>query len=130
MKATGSVAISEELLQVILSSARRLYPREMILLLRGKKTERLVKVSELVVPPLATYGHGFASVPFHTLPLDFSIVGTVHSHPSGNLLPSIADLNHSFGLVLMLVGFPYTDVQCVAVFNRDGDRLQLHVTET
>ena len=94
MKAGITVSISQELLQAIFEGARRLYPRETILLLRGEKKKNLIQVSELVVPPLATYGRNFANIPLHMLPMDFSIVGTVHSHPSGNLTPSTTDLNH------------------------------------
>jgi proteasome lid subunit RPN8/RPN11 len=64
------------------------------------------------------------------LPMDFSIVGTVHSHPSGNLTPSNADLNHVFGVVLMIVGFPFTDERNVAVYNRNGEKLTLKITES
>ena len=101
-----TVSLSVELLDAIFEGARRLYPRETILLLRGKKSKDSISVLELVVPPLATYGCSFADVPLHMLPMDFSIVGTVHSHPSGNLAPSDTDCNHFFGLVLMIVGFP------------------------
>jgi len=122
-----SVLVDRELLQTVFEGARRLYPKEMILLLRGKKKKNLVKVSELVVPPLATYGSNFANIPLHMLPIDFSIVGTVHSHPSGNLTPSTADLNHVFGIILMIVGFPFADERNVAVYNRNGEKLTLQI---
>ncbi len=130
MKSDLAVLISEELLQAILDGARRLYPKEMILLLRGKKTKTDLVVSELIVPPLATYGLGFAGIRVHMLPMDFSIVGTVHSHPSGNVMPSPADLNHFFGSILMIVGFPYTNESNVAVYNCDGEKLVLHVAKS
>jgi proteasome lid subunit RPN8/RPN11 len=123
------VSISEELLRGILEGAKLLYPRETILLLRGKKKTDLIDISESVVPPLATYGESFANIPLHMLPMDFSIVGTVHSHPSGNLTPSAADLNHFFGRVLMIVGFPFVDDRNVAVYNRNGEKLALKVTK-
>jgi len=59
--------------------------------------------------------------------MDFSIIGTVHSHPSGNLTPSTADLNHAFGIMLMIVGFPFADERNVAVYNRNGERLTLQI---
>jgi proteasome lid subunit RPN8/RPN11 len=125
-----SVLVREELLQAVFEGARRLYPRETILLLRGKKKKNLVEISEIVVPPLATYGSGFAHVPIHMLPMDFSIVGTVHSHPSGNLTPSSTDLNHFFGVVLMIVGSPFADEKNVAVYNRNGEKLTLQIAKT
>ena len=127
MKENTTISITNELLQVIFESAKRLYPRETLLLLRGKKEKSLIKISELVVPPLASHGQGFASMPFHMLPIDFSIVGAVHSHPSGNLTPSTRDLNHSFGRIIMIVGFPFISEQNVAAYNRDGERLILQV---
>jgi len=130
MGSSISVLVDEELLQTVFEGARRLYPREIVLLLRGEKKKSMVKISEVVVPPLATYGSGFANIPLHMLPMDFSIVGTVHSHPSGNLTPSNADLNHVFGVVLMIVGFPFADERNVAVYNRNGEKLTLKTTES
>ena len=100
------VSLNRELLDAIFEGARRLYPRETFLLLRGKKTKNLIHVTDLVVPPLTVYGYGFANFPLHMLPMDFSLVGTVHSHPSGNVSPSNVDLNHFFGRILMIVGCP------------------------
>jgi len=125
---TVAVAMRLELLEAIFEGARRLYPRETILLLRGKKRKDVIFVEELVVPPLATYGDGFANIPLHMLPIDFSIVGTVHSHPSGNLEPSDVDFNHFFGRILMIVGFPFSNQKDVAVYNSRGEKLLLQIT--
>ena len=129
MKAGITVSISQELLQEIFEGARRLYPKETILLLRGEKKKDLIKISELVIPPLATYGRGFANIPLHMLPMDFSIIGTVHSHPSGSLAPSTMDLNHFFGNILMIVGFPFEDERNVAGYNRSGKKTMLQITK-
>jgi proteasome lid subunit RPN8/RPN11 len=129
MAKIATVSLTVELLDAIFEGAKRLYPRETILLLRGKKSKDSIEVRELVIPPLATYGRGFADVPLHMLPMDFSIVGTVHSHPSGNLTPSPADCNHFFGSILMIVGFPFADEQNVAVYNSRGERLPLHIVK-
>jgi proteasome lid subunit RPN8/RPN11 len=130
MKAAATtVELPEDLLNAIFEGARRLYPKESFLLLRGKKSKNVIRVSDLVVPPLAVYGYGFANLPLHMLPIDFSIVGTVHSHPSGNVNPSAVDLNHFFGRILMIVGFPFADAQNVAVYNSNGEKMPLQVTE-
>ena len=129
MKSNVTVSMSAELLESIFEGAKRLYPKETFLLLRGRKSKDTIHVSDLVVPPLAVYGYGFANLPFHMLPLDFSVVGTVHSHPSGNMNPSSIDLNHFFGRVLMIVGFPFTSAQNVAVYDSKGKRLPFQVVE-
>jgi proteasome lid subunit RPN8/RPN11 len=122
-----TVSISQKLLEAILRHANMLYPKETFFLLRGEKHKKLIKISELVIPPLATYGQGFANIPTHMLPIDFSIVGTAHSHPSGNLTPSPADLNHFWGKILMIVGFPFMNKN-VAVYNHKGEKLTLKIT--
>ena len=121
--------MSGELLDSIFEGAKRLYPKETFLLLRGKKSKNEIRISDLVVPPLAVYGYGFANLPFHMLPMDFSVVGTVHSHPSGNITPSSVDLNHFFGRVLMIVGFPFADTQNATVYDSKGEKLQLQVVD-
>jgi len=129
MAKTAAVALTAELLDSIFEGARRLYPKETILLLRGKKTKDTIRVEELVVPPLATYGPGFAHIPLYMLPMDFSIVGTVHSHPSGNITPSDVDFNHFFGRILMIVGFPFADERNVAVYNSHGEKLHVEIVQ-
>jgi len=123
------VSMSIELLDSIFEGARRLYPKEVFLLLRGKKVKDRISVTDLVVPPLAVYGYGFANLPFHMLPADFSIIGTVHSHPSGNISPSNVDINHFYGRILMIVGYPFKDRQNVAVYDSKGQIVSLHLLE-
>ena len=122
------VAIPREMLEMIQESARRLHPRETILLLRGKAVKNVIIISDVLIPPLATYGRSFSAFPAHMLPMDFSIVGAAHSHPSGSLKPSVEDQNHSIGRIMLIVGFPYEGIENVAVYNRNGERLVLEVS--
>ena len=130
LNTTLKVSLAKQLFQAILEGARNLYPREVILLLRGRKGRNLIEITDLVVPPLANYGRGFADIKLHMMPMDFSIMGTVHSHPSGNVNPSSTDLNHFIGVVLMITAYPFNDEKNVAIYNRDGRRLMLQITET
>ena len=77
----------------------------------------------MLVPPFATYGYGFANLPFHMLPMDFSLMGMVHSHPSGNKSASDVDFNHFYGRIMMIVGYPYETEQDVVVYNCYGEKL-------
>jgi len=124
-----TVSIKREILKAIFEGAKHLYPRETILMLRGKKSKDSIQINDLIIPPLATYGEGFASYPFHLLPVDFSLVGTVHSHPSGDKTPSDVDLNNFFGRVMMIVGFPYINEQDVAAYNWNGEKLPILIVE-
>ncbi|MBX5327396.1 MAG: Mov34/MPN/PAD-1 family protein [Candidatus Bathyarchaeia archaeon] len=125
---TTSVQIKQEILEAILKNAASLHPREMMLLLRGKTKKDQITITDLIVPPFATHGKGFASFQPHMLPMDFSIVGMVHSHPSGIAKPSLQDLHHSFGRIIMIVAYPYQSDQNVSVFDRSGEKLVLKVT--
>src|SRR4030066_2606212 len=128
MGAAVTVSVPRELLETILEGAKQLYPRESFLLLRGKKGKGVISVSDLVVAPFAVHGNGFASYSPHILPMDFFFVRTVHSHPSGNIQPSHVDLNHMIGRILMIVGYPFADERCVAVYDSNGEKLTLHIT--
>ena len=123
-----TVMMSKEVLDAIFEGARRLYPKETVMLLRGKKKKDAVQITDLLVPPLATYGYGFANLPLHMLPMDFSIMGMVHSHPSGNLTASDVDFNHFFGRIMMIVGYPYASQQNVVVYNCQGQKILFEIT--
>jgi proteasome lid subunit RPN8/RPN11 len=122
-----TVTIKREMLSAILKNAAALHPREMLLLLRGKTSKNQATITDLIIPPMATHGKGFTSFQPHMLPMDFSIIGTVHSHPSGVAKPSLEDLHHSFGKIIMIVGFPYVSEENVAVYDHTGEKLVLTV---
>jgi len=128
MNLMAEVTIPREILTMVLESAKTLHPKETVFLLRGKVARNSVNISELLIPPAATYGRGFSAFPMHMLPMDFSIAGTVHSHPSGDLAPSSEDLNNSMGKIIIIVAFPYQGEENAAAYNRDGKRLTLQVT--
>lgn len=128
MDPTIEVSIPKEIVQMIFESARTLYPKETIFLLRGKTRKHEIAISEIVIPPSATYGRGFAGLSMLRLPVDFSIIGTAHSHPSESLAPSVEDLNHALGKVILVVAHPYEGMDSIGVYNRKGDKLKLRIT--
>jgi proteasome lid subunit RPN8/RPN11 len=128
MNPTVEVLVPKEIIQMILESAKSLHPKETIFLLRGKARKDKITISEIVIPPSATYGKGFASLPMFMMPIDFSIIGTAHSHPSGSLALSVEDLNHALGRIILVAAYPYNGVECLAVYNREGEKLKLRAT--
>lgn len=108
----------------ILSHALNTYPKEAILLLRGKKERDEILINEIVVPPLATHGAGFSGFPSYMLPMDLRVIGVSHSHPSGILRPSVHDLNHVYGRIMVIAAYPFQSYSDVAVFDKDGSRLR------
>jgi proteasome lid subunit RPN8/RPN11 len=124
-----TVKLPREILEAIYAGAKQLYPRESFLLLRGKKRNGVIFVYDLVVAPFAIHEEGAASFNPYMLASDFSIVGTVHSHPSGNIEPSHVDLNHFFGRILMIVGYPYEGEGCVAVYDSNGEKIPIEIED-
>jgi len=125
--ATKQVVIYRSAVESILSYARALHPKEGVLLLRGKAYTNRILVEEVVIPPLAAHGRGFSNFPLHMLPNDFSIMGTAHSHPSGLLRPSIEDLNHFYGRLMIIVAHPYESERQIAMLDRDGNAVMYEI---
>lgn len=128
MKQKTTVHIPSNILDAIYAGAKELFPRESFLLLRGKKRKNIIQVTDLVLAPFAVHGEGFANFNPYMFTGDYSIVGTVHSHPSGDNSPSDTDLNYFFGRVLMIVGFPYEGKDCVAAYDSEGEKMPIEVT--
>jgi len=100
-----------------------MYPRETILLLRGKAEKDQILISEILIPPLASHGRGFSGFSNVMLPMDLSVMGVSHSHPSGALKPSTQDLNHFYGRVMVITAHPFQSYNDIAVFNGNGDKI-------
>ncbi|HTP53443.1 MAG TPA: Mov34/MPN/PAD-1 family protein [Thermoplasmata archaeon] len=100
-------AISRRTLDSVLASGRSSYPNEFGGVLRAEPPG---VIGELLLLPGTTAGRRHANFHLYMLPADLSIVGTVHSHPSGALHPSDADLRlfRSWGRRHLIVGSPFT----------------------
>ncbi len=99
-------AITRSLLDHALASARSAYPNEFGGVLRADPPGL---ISELLLVPGGTAGRRHANFHLYMLPADLSVVGSVHSHPSGALHPSGADLRmfRGWGRRHLILGAPY-----------------------
>ena len=93
--APTSWKINRECLSLIFECAKSNFPNEFGGLLRvdDKSKDTII---EVVILPGTVSGDSHAIFQMHMRPIDFSIIGTVHSHPSPFAQPSDADL-HLFG---------------------------------
>jgi proteasome lid subunit RPN8/RPN11 len=128
MTSTIIVHIPINILDAIYAGAKELYPRESFLLLRGKKAKGVISVIDLVLAPFAAHDVGAVHFNPYMFAGDFSIVGTVHSHPTENNSPSDTDLNYFFGRILVIVGYPYEGKSCIAAYDSNGDKVSIEVT--
>ncbi len=99
-------AITRRALDSALASARSAYPNEFGGVLRADPPG---VISELLLLPGTTAGRRHANFQLWMLHADLSVAGTVHSHPSGALHPSEADLRlfRSWGRRHLILGAPY-----------------------
>jgi len=119
------VVFKKDLIEGLLEYASEVHPEEMIVLLRGERREDHTYVHTVIIPPFSVGGAGFSSFNPYMLPADMSIVGSAHSHPSGVKRPSVQDLLHMYGYILVIIGYPYRDPKRdVAVFNKEGRPLE------
>ena len=121
MRASGlvmEVFVKRSVVDSILSYAQIFHPRESILLLKGKVSKHKLVVDDVQIPPLATHGSTFSGFPLSTLPIDFSVIGVAHSHPSGALHPSVTDLNKFYGKIMLITAYPYQSEQNIIILDR------------
>jgi proteasome lid subunit RPN8/RPN11 len=129
MGKTTTIQIPSNILETIYAGAKELYPRESFLLLRGKKSRSVICITDLVLAPFAIHEEGAVHFNPYMFAGDFSLVGTVHSHPNGNISPSHVDLNYFFGRILVIVGYPYEGKDCLAVYDSNGAELPFEITQ-
>ncbi|VUT25686.1 MAG: hypothetical protein MASP_01109 [Candidatus Methanolliviera sp. GoM_asphalt] len=118
--------IARSTMMFILEASKSSHPKEFVGLLRGE--EGIIK-EVLLVPGTHSSGRG-ALMDLYNIPMGISVVGTVHSHPSGNFTPSDADL-HLFrrkGFVHIITGYPYSKDSWGAYDSR-GEKVDIQVVE-
>ena len=120
------IILKREVRDSILTYCKLHHPNEAILILCGKNKKDHLLINKLMVPPLPEHGPYYSGFPVYMLPYDRSIVGTAHSHPSGNAEPSLTDLHHFIGLVSIIVRYPYEDDDLFA-YNSNGDVLEYRI---
>lgn len=116
--------IRRRTMRMILAAAKDSYPNEFSAALRARDGV----VTELILVPGTISGERGALMRLHMLPIDFSIVGSAHSHPSGAPEPSEADLEFfsKFGYMHIIAAHPFRDWDWAA-YDPRGHRIALEV---
>ena len=118
--------VRRELAEGVLAYSKDAHPREVILLLKGSRNKDII-VEEVIIPPFAVHGKGFSQFNPSMIPFDLSMLGVVHSHPSGVLEPSVYDINHFYGSIMMITAYPYLSERDIAIFDRKGQEIPFRV---
>jgi len=125
--ASNNWKIARRCLNLIFEASKSSYPNEFGGLLRVDEKEKHTIV-ELVLLPGTISGDSHAIFRMHMMPIDFSIVGTVHSHPSPVPRPSDADLQlfRKHGKIHIIVASPFSFSSWKA-YNNLGDEINIEV---
>ena len=117
-------SIRRRTLRMILEASKDTYPKEFGALLKAENGV----IYEIAILPGTVNGDRHTIFYMYNKPIDFSIVGSVHSHPSGVTLPSDED-KHMFsnsGDIHIIVGYPY-EIDHFAAYNRKSEPIPLKV---
>jgi proteasome lid subunit RPN8/RPN11 len=122
------IKLYKSVLEGIQALAEDNHPNEVVVLLRGKRELQDIIITEYLIPPFGFGSRKSASFPAYLLPMDFTLIGTSHSHPSGNVKPSTGDSHNFFGRIMMILGPPYNQ-QNLAIYNKQGESMSFEILE-
>jgi proteasome lid subunit RPN8/RPN11 len=119
-------SIHRDALRLIMAASKEQHPREFGATLRAEKGV----ITEIVLTPGTIAGDRHTFINYHMLPIDPSVVGTVHSHPSPHADPSDADKRvfSAFGHTHIIIAYPYNEGSWVA-YDLHGEPIDLEVVD-
>lgn len=118
--------IRQDVLGLVYEASRASHPQEFGATLRADGDT----IVEIVFVPGTLQGDSHAILPLGYLPVDSSLVGTVHSHPGPSAEPSDADLQlfRHFGHTHIILHEPYDDWTWIA-YDQEGNVIELEVVD-
>ena len=118
--------IKRKTLMLILEASKEAIPNEFSGTLRAKDGI----IDEVMLLPGTVQGETTAIMYLYMLPVDLSVVGSAHSHPSGAVYPSGADLQlfSKFGRVHIITGNPFT-LHNWRAFDHTGNEIHIDVVD-
>ena len=122
------VTISRSAMDSIISYCKIKHPNEAILILKGRAKNGQIDIDGLVIPPFSYSDTSSAGFDMWSLPTDSSYVGTVHSHPGGSAEPSLPDLLNYYGLISLIIKWPYADTDIYA-WDSKGAQVDLTISK-
>ena len=119
-------SIDRSLMEMVNQAARDSLPNEFMAMLRVEEGV----ISELLLVPGTLQGKDSALVMLHMLPIDHTVVGTIHSHPGYSNRPSRQDLElfRRYGMVHIITCLPY-DENSWQAYDHQGSSIELPVVD-
>jgi proteasome lid subunit RPN8/RPN11 len=120
------VVMARRVADGIITYAKSWHPHEGILILQGKIKKEEIILEGLIIPPFSLHGPYYSGFSGYELPFDLSYIGTAHSHPGGSNKPSLEDLNNYYGVVSIIISYPYED-NTIGAFDRNGKNMEMKI---
>lgn len=119
--------ITNKCLNLILECAKSEYPHEFGGFLRVDSKKRDT-IYEILILPGTISGESHAMFRMSMLPIDFTIVGTVHSHPSYSPIASETDrqLFQKYGKVHIIIANPFNEYSWKS-YNNKGEEIKITI---
>ena len=119
--------ITEKCLNLIFEAAKSSYPNEFGAFLRVDDNYHNI-ISEIILLPGTIQGDSHTIFKLHLMPIDYNIVGTVHSHPSKIYFPSNADIQlfQKYGKIHIISAYPY-DIKNFKTYDRFGKIIDIEI---
>ena len=119
-----AVKISSIVAKQVIAWARRNFSKEFFAYLSGRKTKDGLMISHIAYQPYVASSVHTMTLPFIAQEMS-GVLGTVHSHPSGVLIPSNTDLNtfkkFPVNIIVNQIDFD--------VFDSNGRRIPFEIVE-
>ncbi|MDW5563894.1 MAG: Mov34/MPN/PAD-1 family protein [Methanomassiliicoccus sp.] len=118
--------IDPDVLEMVNEAAKESLPNEFVAALRAENGV----ITEILLFPGSYSNEHSAFMQLHMLPIDLSVVGTVHSHPGPSNRPSDADLHlfGNFGNTHIITCLPF-DKRSWRAYDRNGREVGLEVVD-
>lgn len=99
--------IKKEVILSIMELSKSAFPNEFSGMLVGDVDKKII--NDIYIIPLTQNHRNSSSIRLDLVPMSLSIIGTVHSHPTGSAYPSSADLNFfQSKSVNIITNYPYS----------------------
>ncbi|MDD4250648.1 MAG: Mov34/MPN/PAD-1 family protein [Candidatus ainarchaeum sp.] len=118
--------IKKNLIEDVIQSAKNYYPKEFLCFLSGDKEAK--EINEIVLIPTLN-GDDYSSVNTYNIPIDNTILGSLHSHPNGSTFPSTADKKFfKRYLINVIIGLD-TNNTIINVFDDKSNKLDIELID-
>ena len=118
--------IDRKCLDMIFESSKSIFPNEFGGLLRVDDNKDTIV--ELILLPGTISGETHTIFKMHMMPVAFSIIGTVHSHPSFSVNPSNSDkiLFQKYGKIHIITAYPF-DNKSWGAYDNLGSSIEIEI---